>query len=167
MIGVILPKTFMGRLHDPLSCWLVLFSGPLDSEGRFEPRETSVATIRLQYLLPAVIRVLKRFRVRQRDSGFSDFGMTSDQESLNSIQTAFFSWISQSFLSAKKIQRELYSKIEHQKLRFVPNQNQIVKTIDDGVDRELIKKHDTEPIKYSWAEWQSPLWLFSNVNHFE
>ena len=78
--------------------------------------------------------------------------MTSDQESLNSIQTAFFSWISQSFLSAKKIQRELYSKIEHQKLRFVPNQNQIVKTIDDGVDRELIKKHDTEPIKYSWAE---------------
>ena len=47
---------------------------------------------------------------------------------------------------------ELYSKIEHQKLRFVPNQNQIVKTIDDGVDRELIKKHDTEPIKYSWAE---------------
>ena len=85
----------------------------------------------------------------------------------NSIQTAFFSWISQSFLSAKKIQREFYSKIEHQKLRFVPNQNQIVKTIDDGVDRELIKKHDTEPIKYSWAEWQSPLWLFSNVNHFE
>ena len=47
---------------------------------------------------------------------------------------------------------ELYAKIEHQKLRFVPNAKQIVKTIDDGVERELIKKHDTEPIKYSWTE---------------
>ena len=48
---------------------------------------------------------------------------------------------------------ELYGKIEHQKLRFVPNEKQIIKTIDDGVDRELIKKHESEPIKYSWADW--------------
>ena len=27
-----------------------------------------------------MIRVLKRFRVRQKDSGLSDFGMTRDQE---------------------------------------------------------------------------------------
>ena len=47
---------------------------------------------------------------------------------------------------------ELYGKIEHQKLRFVPNEKQIIKTIDDGVDRELIKKHESEPMKYSWAE---------------
>ena len=56
--------------------------GSLDSEGRSEPRETSVAITRLQYLLPAVIRVLKRFRVRQKASGFFDFGMTRDQETL-------------------------------------------------------------------------------------
>ena len=103
MIGVILPKTFMGRLHDPLSCRLVLLSGPLDSEGRFEPRETSVATIRLQYLLPAVIRVLKRFRVRQRDSGFSDFGMTSDQESLKiQFRRRFFLGYPRVFLARKR-----------------------------------------------------------------
>ena len=52
---------------------------------------------------------------------------------------------------------ELYGKIEHQKLRFVPNEKQIIKTIDDGVDRELIKKHESEPIKYSWAEWNHSL----------
>ena len=59
--------------------------------------------------------------------------------------------------NAIKIQMELYGKIEHQKLRFVPNEKQIIKTIDDGVDRELIKKHESEPIKYSWAEWNRSL----------
>ena len=54
--------------------------GSLDSEGRPEPKETSVVSTRLQYLLPAVIRVLKRFRVRQKDSEFFDIGMTRDQE---------------------------------------------------------------------------------------
>ena len=94
---------------------------------------------------------MKRFRVRQKDSGLSDFGMTRDQE-------AFWNYspigppIRTGFLKREKIQMELYGKIEHQKLRFVPNEKQIIKTIDDGVDRELIKKHDSEPIKYSWAE---------------
>ena len=77
--------------------------------------------------------------------------MTRDQE-------AFWNYspigqpIRTGFLKREKIQMELYGKIEHQKLRFVPNEKQIIKTIDDGVDRELIKKHDSEPIKYSWAE---------------
>ena len=66
--------------------------------------------------------------------------------------------------NAKKIQMGLYGKIEHQKLRFVPNEKQIIKTIDDGVDRELIRKHESEPIKYSWAEWTRSLIGWKNVS---
>ena len=66
--------------------------------------------------------------------------------------------------NAKKIQMELYGKIEHQKLRFVPKEKQITKTIDDGVDRELIRKHESEPIKYSWAEWTRSLIGWKNVS---
>ena len=102
-----------------------------------------------------MIRVLKRFRVRQKDSGFFDFGMTRDQEAFRnypSIGQPIRVEKACELKNADKIQMELYGKIEHQKLRFVPNEKQIIKTIDDGVDRELIRKHESEPIKYSWAE---------------